>query len=182
MIKKFLKILLVSTIISSCGFQVIYDEKKSGISYEEELAAIKIQKNSGRLSQELRNTLHDLLNPDFLKVKPKYILTLTVQDSITSTFTTTTGSSGRNRVVITINYKLLDLQDGKEIATGTTTVGDNYDVQVKRYGTYTAENYTRLNVTKIAAQNIRNLLVNDIIEAKKEHRERFIKKEGGVLN
>ncbi len=176
MIKKILQILLISAIISSCGFQVIYDEKQSGISYEQELAAIKIQKSSGRLSQELRNTLHYLFNPDFLQVEPKYILTLTISDSISSTFTTTTGSSGRNRVTVTVKYNLLDLKTGKSIAEGTTNVGDNYDVQNNRYGTYTAENYTKLNVLKIAAQNIRNLLVNDIIEAKKLSEERFLKK------
>ncbi|HLD76555.1 MAG TPA: LPS assembly lipoprotein LptE, partial [Rickettsiales bacterium] len=158
MIRKFLQIFIIFS-LTSCGFQVIYKEKKTGLSYEKELAAIKIQKDSGRLSQELRNALHDLFNPDNLKIDAKYILVLNTQSFTTSTFTTSTGSSGRNRVVINIKYELIDIKDGKLLAQGETNVGDNYDVQTNRFGTYSADEYTRLNVTKVAAQNIRNFLV-----------------------
>ena len=174
-ILNFFQMSLVFFVISSCGFEVIYDEKKTGISYEEELASIKIQKDTGRLSQELRNSLHDLFNPGGLKVEPKYILILNLSNYTTSTFTTSLGASGRNRVVVDIRYELISLENGKIVAEGTTNVGDNYDVQDNRFGTYTADEYTLLNVTKIAAQNIRNLLVNDIIEMKKDNKERFKK-------
>ena len=40
-------------------------------------------------------------------------------------------------------------------------------MQLNRYGTYIAEDYARSNLVKIAALNIRNLLVNDLIELKK---------------
>jgi hypothetical protein len=47
-------------------------------------------------------------------------------------------------------------------------VNDSYDVTANRYGTYVAGEYVLSNLTKIAAQNIRNSLVNDLIEAKRK--------------
>ena len=175
MIRKIFVIFVIFA-ITSCGFQAIYSNsgEKSGSSYEKELAAIKIQKDTGRLSQEIRNSLYDLFNPDSLQVEPKYILVLKISNSTTSTFTTTTGSSGRNRVIIDVSYELIDIKTGKSFAQGSSSVSDNYDVQNNRFGTYTADEYTKLNVTKVAAQNIRNFLVNDIIEYHKNDDERYV--------
>lgn len=154
----------------SCGFQVIYneDDKKADSSYEHELAAIVIKKDRTKLDQDLKNNLYDLLNPDYVKVEPKYFLILKTIKSLSSTFTTSTGSSGRNKIYINVDYELKNLDTGEIIAFGSTTVNDNYDVGNNRFGTYTAEEYVRLNLTKIAAQNIRNSLVNDLIEMRKK--------------
>ncbi len=167
MLKKFSPIFVIFFVIS-CGFQVIYDEKKTGISYEKELAAIKIQKSEGRLSQEIRNSLYDLFNPDLIKVEPKYILVLNISESISSTFLTSTGASGRNKVTLNVSYNFIDFKTGKKISSQKISVSDNYDVQINRYATEEAEEYTKSNLSKIAAQNIRNFLVNDIIEFNKK--------------
>jgi len=161
-------ILLLS--LYSCGFQVIYKEQKNNpdASYVDELAAIRIKKDRTRLSQELKNNLYDLLNPDYVKAEPKYFLSFTVLKSSSPTFITITGASGRNRVTLDVAYELKDLESGETISTGTTSVNDNYDVTEKRYGTYVAEEYIQDNLTKIAAQNLRNSLVNDFIELHKK--------------
>lgn len=173
MSKKFLKNFLIFVIILnifSCGFQVIYRDKEEGSdsSYEEELASIRIKKDRTRLDQELKNNLYDTLNPDLIKAEPKYFLTLTTAKTVSGTFITLTGASGRNKVTLSVTYKLQNIETGEEVSHGTTSVNDNYDVTSNRYGTYTAENYVLSNLTKIAAQNLRNSLVNDLIEAKKK--------------
>lgn len=167
--KLFAQILFLSFFLSSCGFTVIYKEEAEGTySYEKELASIRIQKARGRDTQELRDALKDVLNPELLKVDPKYILVLDMTRGISGTFITSTGASGRNKVTITVEYTLISVQLKKVVAKGNTLVNDNYDVQDNRYGTYVAEDYVAANLTKVAAQNIRNLLVNDIIEIKKK--------------
>ena len=168
-LKKILSTFLLPTLFS-CGFQVIYKERgnESDISYVTELAAIKIKKDRDRVSQELKNNLYDLLNPDYVKTEPKYFLILTNSETISPTFITSTGSSGRNKITLNVSYILKDLNNAAIIATGATSVNDNYDVSTSRFGTYTAENYIRNNLTKLAAQNIRNSLVNDLIEMKKK--------------
>ncbi len=183
MAKKILLSLIICGLISSCGFQVIYREAdaETKTSYEQELATIRIQKDGGRLTQELRNALKDTFNPDYIDAEPKYILTLNMIKSVGGTFITVTGASGRNRVTLTIDYKLKDATTGKIVSIGSTIVNDNYDVQLNRYGTYVAEDYTRSNLVKIAALNIRNLLVNDLIELKKNgNQERDVPLTNGV--
>lgn len=168
MLRKFLITLLLLS-LCSCGFQIIYKEndKDSEISYIKELAAIRIKKDRVRINQELKNNLYDTINPDSIKVEPKYFLTLTLTEAISPTFITVTGSSGRNKITLTVTYVLQDLATAETISEGHSSVNDNYDISSNRYGSYTAENYVRSNLTKIAAQNIRNSLVNDFIELKK---------------
>jgi hypothetical protein len=167
---KKLFIFILASNIFSCGFQVIYRDKEenSNISYEAQLASIRIKKDRTRLAQELKNNLYDTLNPDNLKEEPKYFLTLVTTKTISGTFVTLTGASGRNKVTLNVTYTLQNVETGEEVSHGTTSVNDNYDVTTNRYGTYTAENYVLSNLTKIAAQNLRNSLVNDLIEMKKK--------------
>lgn len=169
MFRKFLITLLLLS-LTSCGFQVIYRDSKQDhdISYIHELAAIRIQKNRTRIGQELKNNLYDIINPDYTKTEPKYFLVLTITENISPTFITITGSSGRNKITLNAAYVLKDLATAEIISEGHTSVNDNYDVSTNRYGSYTAENYVRSNLTTIAAQNIRNSLVNDFIELKKK--------------
>ncbi len=167
--KKFLGSIFLLLIISSCGFQIIYREndlKKA--SYEKELASIRIQKDSGRLTQELRSAIKDTINPDFLQEDAKYILILSLSKGASGTFITSTGASGRNRITLSVAYQLKNIETGEISAKGVTFVADNYDVQENRFGTYTADQYASSNLVKVAAQNIRNSLVNDLIEIRKK--------------
>jgi hypothetical protein len=181
MLKKLCTTLLILS-LCSCGFRIIYEEKADTFSYAQKLAEIRIKKDRTRLSQELKNNLYDILNPDYIKAEPKYFLILTVSSGISSTFTTTTGASGRNKVIVNASYELKSLETGDTISKGNTSVTDNYDVTTNRYGTYAAGDYVQSNLTKVVAQNIRNSLVNDFIEAKKKCDDAEQSKEGGSFN
>jgi len=168
----FKKLIIISLLLNvfSCGFQTIYKEENfnsaenKDSSYILDLAAIRIQKKRTRLDQELKNNLYDLLNPDYLKIEPKYLLILDMVKSIQGTFITATGSAGRQKVVLSIRYRLKELETAQIISKGSVIVSDNYDVTLNRYGTYVVDEYIQMNLTKLAAQNLRNSLVNDFIE------------------
>ena len=81
---------------------------------------------------------------------------------------TTTGVSGRVTVTLAINYTLKNLENGRLVSSGSTSVNYNYDFSANRYANYKAGNYIQTNLTKVAAQNIRNSLVNDLIELKRD--------------
>lgn len=167
MLKKYF-IFLTLLSFNNCGFQVVYKANNIEIPYQQELAAIVIKKDRTKTNQELKNYLYDWLNPEYLKVEPKYFLTLSSQPTYSSTFTTATGSSGRNAVILSVSYVLQDIKTGETISTGSVSTNDNYDVTTRRYGTIVADEYTKSNLTKVAAQNIRNSLINDLIQAKKK--------------
>ena len=163
--KYFLLFLFLS--LASCGLRPIYqiDNKISDKSqaYRQELASIKVDIARKRLNQNLKNNLEKILNPDDIKTDPKYLISVTLKKSLTSTFTNFTGSSGRDKVILTASYKLKDLNSGDVIAGATTTAQDDFDVRDKRFANYAAEDAISENLTLIIAKNIRDLLINDIV-------------------
>jgi hypothetical protein len=162
-------ILLLS--LADCGFQSVYqDEKQAAAPYVEKLAQIRIQKKRIKVDQDLKNNLYDLLNPDYIQAEPKYLLVLNTEVNVMPTFITVIGAAGRYKIVFNITYQLKDLETAKTIASGTTVVNDNYDITANRFGTFVVDEYVKSNLTKVAAQNIRNALINDFIELDKKEK------------
>lgn len=169
MINNFLKKLIISLLLinlTSCGFQVIYKDQFDETSIANKLASIKIKKNREQLHQKLKSNLLDVLNPDNIKVEPKYLLEVTFSAKTSPTFTNITGASGRNKLSIIANYDLRSLDNLRVVSDGKTEVYDSYDVDINRYGTYSAEEFVKENLTKVIAQNIRNLIVSDLTDEK----------------
>jgi len=169
MINNFLKklvIFLVFLNLTSCGFQVIYKDQFDESSLANKLASIKIKKNREYLHQKLKSNLLDVLNPDNIKVEPKYLLEVKFETKISPTFTNITGGAGRNKLTIIAFYDLKNLSNAQIISNGRVEVYDSYDVDINRYGTYSAEEFVKENLTKVIAQNIRNLVVSDLIDEK----------------
>jgi hypothetical protein len=98
--------------ICSCGFQVVYKDQNISSSISHELAGIKIKKDRTLLSQQLRNNIYEAINPDQITTNTKYFLILDIKNSISSTYITTTGASGRNKVTINVNYELRNAENG----------------------------------------------------------------------
>ena len=63
-----------------------------------------------------------------------------------------------------VDYELRLLDNQQKIASGTVTATDNYNINSNRYGTFVAEDYFTINLTKIIASNVRNSLINDLTE------------------
>lgn len=164
--RKFLCLIILMSLFS-CGFQVMYRDEENNLSHASELASIRIKKDRDHLSQKLKNNLYDLLNPDYIQAEAKYFLILKVSESNYGALITQTGASGRNTITVDVHYELKNLENAMTISQGSTAVSDSYDVSTNRYGTYVADETVQLNLTKIAAQNIRNALVNDLIEVRK---------------
>lgn len=171
---KFLKILILACFFAtSCGFEIIYkEEKKSGddISYAYELAAIDVKNVKIRSDQIFKNNLLDILNPDNIKTEKKYFLDFTIIKTISPTFITATGASGRDKITLEVRYRLTELKS-QNITTGSTIVSDDFNIDENRFGNYNLEEATEQNLAKIAAQNIRNLIVSDLIDFNKKNQE-----------
>jgi len=156
--------ILMFFLISSCGFQVIYKDQYVENSLAHQLASIVIKKERNQLSQTLKNNVYDALNQDSIKTTNKYFLEMNLKQSVSPTFTNVSGGSGRNKVTINVTYVLKKIATAQIISEGNTEVFDSYDVTPNRYATYTADEFARENLTKIIAQNIRNSIVNDLME------------------
>lgn len=165
-----LAITLLLFFFSSCGFNAIYNDNKiseNSKSYNQELASIKVQTIRKKLNQDLKNNLEDILNPDGIEVASKYLINITLNRGTSGTFVTSTGSAGRNKVTLTANYQLTNLESGELIATGSTFATDDFNIGTNRFANYTSEETIASNLTIILAKNIRNLLINDIVNSYK---------------
>ena len=74
------------------------------------------------------------------------------------------GFTGRNKIIMKVDYELRLIDNQQKIASGTLTATDNYNINSNRYGTFVAEDYFTINLTKIIASNLRNSLINDLTE------------------
>ena len=171
MLNKFLIFLLLIFTTSSCGLQVIYKDQFDENSIAHQLASIRIKKDRKQLAQTLKNNLYDVLNPDYIKTEAKYFLELDLETTVAPTFTNISGASGRNKATLTVNYVLKNIKTAQIISQGSTDAYDSYDVSQNRYATYTADEYVKDNLTNVIAQKIRNSIVNDISEEKRECEE-----------
>jgi hypothetical protein len=171
MLNKFSFLFLLIFVISSCGFQVIYKDQFDEESIAHQLASIRIKKDRNQLAQTLKNNLYDVLNPDYIKAETKYFLELNLKTAVSPTFTNITGASGRNKATLTVSYVLKNIKTAQIISEGKSEIYDSYDVSQNRYATYVADEYVKDNLTNVIAQNIRNSIVNDIIEEKRECEE-----------
>ena len=171
MLNKFLIVLTLIFTTSACELQVIYKDQFNEDSIAHQLASIRIKKDRKQLTQTLKNNLYDILNPDFIKTEAKYFLELDIETSVAPTFTNITGASGRNKAILTVSYVLKNIKTAQTISEGKTDAYDSYDVSLNRYATYTADEYVKDNLTNVVAQKIRNSIVNDISEEKRECEE-----------
>lgn len=159
--KKYLRIIAL-IILSSCGFEPIY-KVGNNAQYDEILASIQVVEKKSRLSQVLRLNLTKSLNPNNLEQEKKYLLYTEIKQQVGSTFIKPSGSSGRNKVILTVKYRLLDISNNELVIKGLTNAQDDYDVEDRRFANYIAQEEISLNLTKIVAQNIRDLLIKDLI-------------------
>ena len=164
-LKNILNLTIILFLLNSCGFSPIYyssQSKQKNIDYHNKLILVKIKKHRSDIDHELHKNLTKILNPYNLTIQKKYLLDIKLTDQISSTFTTSTGSSGRNKVILTANYKLTDIDSQELIGYGESSESSDFDVSSKRFANYTTEEEIKLNITKVRAKDIRDMIINDL--------------------
>ncbi|MDA7705094.1 hypothetical protein N8772_01270 [Rickettsiales bacterium] len=153
--------------LNSCGFTPIYynfDSDSKDYNYHEKLTLVKIKKYRSDIDYKLHDHLTKILNPYNNIEDKKYILDIKLTDQISSTFTTSTGSSGRNKITLNANYQLIDIKSGDILGSGRASESGDFDVGNKRFANYTTQEETKLYLTKLIATDIRNMIINDLYQ------------------
>jgi hypothetical protein len=152
--------------LTSCGFQTIYynNSSENNIDYHEKLTLVKIKKYRSNIHYKLHNHLTKILNPYNVQNHKEYILDIQLTDQKSSTFTTSTGSSGRNKITLIAKYKLLDIKSNDILGSGTVSESGDFDVGKKRFANYITEEETKLELTKLISIDIRNMIINDLYQ------------------
>lgn len=157
-------IAVLITLISGCGFEPLYVEKKSNSEWyydnefdtgiKEEMASVKVELIQDRIGQLIRNDLLDKLTPKGTPKSPKYYLKITnidkqeIDQALRNDITAT-----RKKVIYRISYTLQNEKHTKLIS-GMSVAYLGYDILRDPYSTTFAQKKNEKNAAKIIANDI----------------------------
>ena len=101
-------------------------------------------------------------------VTPKYLLTISLSTNATPSYTTASGTSGRIMISLNATYSLKDINSDELVSANGVNAIDNNNITDARFANYISEEVIEVNLTKIIAQNIRNLIINDLVSERKK--------------
>jgi len=155
----------LALLVSACGFEPLYVERKSGESWyyqgefdtgiTEEMAKIKVDPVADRIGQLIRNDLIDSFTPRGIPSQARYRLSVSsidkqvVQQALRDDITAT-----RERVRYTVNYYLYDAQSGQELVKGNSLAYLSYDILSNPYSTTFAQKKIEKDGARIIANDI----------------------------
>ncbi len=163
--KKIFSALGALLIITGCGFEPLYVERKPDegwyykgefdTSITDEMEKIRVEPVSERFGQLLRNNLLDSFTPKGTPTNPRYRLVIgdidkqVVQQALRDDITAT-----RERVRYRVNYYLYDNETNKQLVRGNSMAYVSYDILANPYSTTFAQ--------KKIEQNAADIISNDI--------------------
>ncbi len=163
--KKIYSALCALFMISGCGFEPLYVERKpdEGWYYKgefdtsimDEMEKIRIEPVSDRFGQLLRNNLLDSFTPKGVPAKPRYRLVIgdinrqVVQQALRDDITAT-----RERVRYKVNYYLYDTETNKQLVRGNSISYVSYDILANPYSTTYAQKKIEKNAADIISNDI----------------------------
>ncbi len=146
---------LISLPLAGC-LQPLYGSLSSGGDVAGQLQTIKIAPISDRLGHYLENELIFGLNGTGAPVDPKFLLKISLSESVqTPLIDTVTGYPTSGTVVVTATYTLTPLQGIDPFTKGTATVVASYDRTSQRYANVRASRDAEIRDARLLAEQIR---------------------------
>jgi len=162
--KKVVLLLIGLFLLSACGFEPLYVEKKSsslwyfGADFDQsitkEMSQIKIEYINERFGQQVRNHLLDSFTPLGVPARPKYVLQVipaepeVVQQALREDITAT-----RERAMYRVRYIMKDY-DGVTLFNSDSIAYVSYDILTNPFSTTMASKKAQDNAAKIIADDI----------------------------
>lgn len=149
----------------ACGFEPVYrqpggEQEEEGL--QEKLAAIDVLPMPGRMGQELRNTVIDLLNPRAISATPLYKLEIKTEKRSAPADIEKDRRITRYNITFIANYTLTRIDKGTVLDKGTVKLIGGYDALDSRYSTFVAEDFTNNNVISEVAEEIHGRMVTTL--------------------
>lgn len=162
--KKYLISTLILLMVSACGFEPLYVQKKHNnlwyfggefdASITSEMSQIKVEPIEQRFGQEVRNQLLDLLTPKGIPSKPHYRLFVELEaQEITQQALRRDITATRERVRYQVVYHLVD-KENNNLVDGDSVAYVSYDILANPYSTTIAKKKTASDAAKIIANDI----------------------------
>lgn len=155
---------LSAFITASCGFTPIYKTVDENGNAAMNLAAVKVESSHDLMGQFYSNRLTDLLNPAAVQVEPQYRMTTTLSKSKTPLAIQQDRTITRYKIVVSVNYRLVDINSGKVIDEGNLRREGGYDKVDSDYATYISDEDTTRRIIKELAEDTRIRIMAILVE------------------
>jgi LPS-assembly lipoprotein len=153
-------------LLGSCGFRPLYmtSEPISNICYP-----IKIKTIKDRNGQILRNQLLDILTPEGMPEKPKYILEINLTETIKAIGVNKDETTSRKEAILTAAMKLTDAKSGKILYTHSVISINSFEViSQDYYSDVVAQDYAKVEALRLLAEKIK-LTLSAYLDSKNEN-------------
>lgn len=153
-------VLVVAVILggpSACGFRPLYGQHADR-SVSDDLAAVKIAPVGDRLGQHLHNFLLDRLNPKGSPAEPKFVLQITLTESLATLAFRKDATATRANLLVSVVYELRDTQTGKRVFRTQSTVTTSYNIVESDFATLSAKADARRRAARNLSDEIRTRL------------------------
>ena len=118
---------VAALVLAGCGYRPMYGSSATSPGVAGSLAAISIPEASDRPSQLVRNELVSTMQTGKGE-EERYLLNLTTTLADNSVIANKQPSVGRQAILITTNFELIDRSTGKVVTKGTSFARVPYDV------------------------------------------------------
>ncbi len=149
--------LLVVLVLGACGFRSLYGTDATGDA-PGELATIKIKPIADRLGQQLRNNLLDLLNPRGRPAKPRYFLTVRLDQSTQRLAIEKDAFATRANLRLLAKFSLQEPDNPEIVLSGKILVVSSYNILDSEFATLMAEKDAKTRAAREIAHDIRTRL------------------------
>ena len=143
----------LATTLAGCGFQPLHG--KSSPASAAALGGIEIAIIADRTGQKLRNLLLDKLNPHGPSDRPRYVLRVTVAQSIHSLAIRKDEIATRANLVLRADYELRRKSDRKLVTKGSASSTNSYNILRSNFATLSAENDARNRAVRVLSEDLR---------------------------
>ncbi len=139
--------------LAGCGFRPLHSQNSGGSAAH--LAEIRITPIADRIGQQIHNLLLDKLNPMGPPATARYVLTVTVSESLQNLAVRKDELATRANLVIRANFSLARPRDGSTLMTASAVSANSYNILRSDFGTLTAEKDARARAVREISDQIK---------------------------
>jgi len=145
-------ILCLGFLLAACGFQPLYVTHEDTLS---QTAAVQIEPISGEGGYQAELILQKRLNPEQMKVTPKYRLVVTLnKPSYFNQSIRSDNFASLEKMEITADYKLIDIQKKQTLISSSVDSNGIYNLIKDPYATVMAKDKLYENLIRTMADDI----------------------------
>jgi LPS-assembly lipoprotein len=146
-------VLIAGTCSSGCGFRPLHSQNLG--TSAPGLATIRIAPIADRIGQQLHNLLLDKLTPLGPPAAPRYLLRVTLHESLQNLAVRKDDVATRANLVMKAKFNLVRVRDDAILLSNNSISANSYNILSQVFATLSAENDARARAVRELSDQIR---------------------------